>query len=187
MKMRRARSFAALRMTAGKGFSATSSVAKNHAAQIIPEASNVLRIGCRAETLGELKELSLFALLGLDPLFHELNDDPVGAQASLLRQAADLLRRVCRKAHGPANDFVRSGNATIIHQNGDARSSALGAYLPHSGQRFIPFDPRLESARGCSHSRRQMTAIPRDRLPRWARGRASACRDTRPLYRHGWL
>jgi len=102
-------------------------VAKNHAAQIIPEASNVFRIGCRAETLGELEELFLFALLGLDPLFHELNDDPVGAKASLLRQAAHMPRRVCRKAHGLANNFVGSRHDTIIHQNGDARSSALGA------------------------------------------------------------
>jgi hypothetical protein len=97
-------------MTVGKGFSTTSSVAKNHAAQLIPEASNAFRIGCRAVTLSEIKELFLFALLSLDPLFHELHDDPVGAKASLLRQAADLARRVCRKAHGLANDFVRSAH-----------------------------------------------------------------------------
>jgi len=104
-------------------------VAKNHAAQIIPEASNVFRIGGRAESLGELKELRLLALLRLDPLFDEFDDDPVGAQASLLRQAADLPRRVSRKAHGLANDFVRSGHGTIIHQIGDARSSAPGACM----------------------------------------------------------
>jgi hypothetical protein len=115
-----------LRMTTGKGSSATASVAKDHAAQIIPEASNVFKIGCRAITLGELEELFLFALLGLDPLFHEFNDDPVGAKASLLRQAAHMPRRVCRKAHGLANDFVRSRHDTIIHQNGDARSSTPG-------------------------------------------------------------
>ena len=110
-------------------FQGAASVAENHAAQIIPEASNVFRIGCRAVTLGELKELSFFALLGLDPLFHELNDDPVGAEASLLRQAADLARRAGRKAHGLANDFVRSAHGTIIHQNGDARLCCPPAHL----------------------------------------------------------
>jgi hypothetical protein len=44
----------------------------------------------------------------------------------LLRQAAHMPRRVCRKAHGLANDFVRSRHDTIIHQNGDARSSTPG-------------------------------------------------------------
>jgi len=108
-------------------FRGGASVAKNHAAQIIPEASNVFRVGGCAVTLGKFKELSLFALLGVDPLFHEFNNDPVGAKASLLRQAAHMPRRVCRKAHGLANNFVRSRHYTIIHQNGDARSSALGA------------------------------------------------------------
>ena len=59
-----------LRAGACSRFQGGASVAKNHPAQIIPEASNVFGIGCRAVTLGELKELSLFALLGLDPLFH---------------------------------------------------------------------------------------------------------------------
>jgi hypothetical protein len=43
----------------------------------------------------------------------------------LLREAADLARRIGRKAHGLANDFVRCRHGTIIHQNGDTRSSAL--------------------------------------------------------------
>jgi hypothetical protein len=55
----------------------------------------------------------------------------------LLRQAADVPRRVGWKAHGLANDFVRSAHTTIIHQNGDARSSALGASVPHYGMHAI--------------------------------------------------
>jgi len=107
-------------------FRGRASVAKNHAAQIIPEASNVFRIGGRAVTPGEIKEIFLFALLGLDSLFHELHDNPVSAKASVLRQAADFPRRVCRMAHGLANYFVRSGHVTITHQNGDARSPEPG-------------------------------------------------------------
>jgi len=98
-------------------------VAKNHAAQIVPEASDVFRIGGRAETLGELKELLLPALLSFDPLFHKLDDDPVGAKAPLLREAADMPRRVGRKAYGLTNDFVRSRHDTVIHPNDDARFS----------------------------------------------------------------
>ena len=105
-------------------FRGGASVAKNHAAQIISEASNIFRVGGRAETLGEIEELFLFALLRCDPLFHELHDDPVGAEAPLLREAADLARRIGRKAHGLANDFVRCSHGTIVHQNGDTRSSA---------------------------------------------------------------
>ena len=110
-------------------FRGGASVAKNHAAQIIPEASNVFRVGGCAVTLGKFKELSLFALLGVDPLFHEFNNDPVGAKASLLGQAAHMPRGVCRKAHGLANNFVRSTHNTIIHQNGDARLSCPPAHL----------------------------------------------------------
>ena len=84
-------------MAACPRFRGAASVAKNHAAQIIPEASNVFRIGRRAVTLGELKELSLFALLGLDPLFHELNDDPVGWVSPTANDVGPL--------RGPGPDF----------------------------------------------------------------------------------
>jgi hypothetical protein len=84
---------------------------------------NVFRIGCRPETLGEPKKLSFFALLGLDPLFHRLNDDPVSAQASFLRQAANLAGGLCRKPNALSDDFVGAAHCTIMHQNGDAQFS----------------------------------------------------------------
>jgi hypothetical protein len=87
-------------------FQGGASVAKNHTAQIIPEASNFFRVGGCAETPGEIKELFLFALLSLDPFLYEFNDDPVGTESPLLRQGADLTRGVGRKAYGLANDFV---------------------------------------------------------------------------------
>jgi hypothetical protein len=104
-------------------------VAKNHAAQFAPEAGNIFGIGSRTEALSESKELFLFALLGRDPLFHQLDDDPVGAKASAFRHAPHLPGRVGGKAHALANDFVGSTHGGIIHQNGDLASSAL-RFLP---------------------------------------------------------
>jgi hypothetical protein len=44
----------------------------------------------------------------------------------LLGQTPHMPRRLCRKAHGLANDFVSGAHGTIIHQNGDARSTSGG-------------------------------------------------------------
>jgi hypothetical protein len=45
------------------------SSAKNHAAQLVTETFGLFRVGGVAETLGELEELLLLALLSLDAIF----------------------------------------------------------------------------------------------------------------------
>lgn len=125
------------------------SVAKNQSAQVISEARNVFGIGCRSESLGEFKELFLFTLLGLDPFFDQIHDDPVRAEASLLRQAAHPASGFCRKPHTLTNNFIGSSHVTIIHQNGDKRFSVRKVSVP-VGSAVLASDSRFHSARRAS-------------------------------------
>jgi hypothetical protein len=88
------------------------SAAKHHAAQIVPEPRDVFRIRCRSISFGELKELFLLTLLGLNPFLNELDDDSVGTEAPLPGEAVHL-----------PDDFGRSRHGTILHNNGDMRST----------------------------------------------------------------
>lgn len=104
-----------------------------HAAQLVTEAGNFFRVGCRAVALGKSEEFLLSALLSFNALLHELDNDSVGAQASLFRETPDVTRRGGRKTHALANDFVRGTHRTIVHQNGDSRLGGASIALDVCG------------------------------------------------------
>jgi hypothetical protein len=52
------------------------SVAKNHPAQLVPQAFHFFRVGCCAEAVGEIQKLLLLARLGLEDLLREVPPGP---------------------------------------------------------------------------------------------------------------
>src|ERR1035438_902719 len=103
----------------------SASVAENHAAHLIAQASDFFRVGGTPEALGQFEEFLLFALLRLHPALDEFHQHPVGAHSALFRQGASLGGDVRRQANALPYRLVCRSHSTIMHQRGANRRMRL--------------------------------------------------------------
>jgi hypothetical protein len=74
----------------------TASIAEDHSTHLIAQPFDFIRIGGAPEALGEIEEFPLFPPLSFNAILYEFQEHPVGAQPTVLRQAADLGGKLCR-------------------------------------------------------------------------------------------
>jgi hypothetical protein len=94
------------------------SAAEDHAAQLIAEALDLFRVGRLTEALCEFEEVLLFTLVRFDPVFDQLYQHAIGAEAAAFRDPSHLGRHACGEADALAHRLCRCLHVSSMHQNG---------------------------------------------------------------------
>src|SRR5690348_5575372 len=93
------------------------SVAKHHAAQGVAQTLGFFRIRSVAKLLGELEEFLLFALIGFDAVFNQLDQHAIGAELACLGQTAHLSGGFCGQRDALPHSFALGFHNLILHHS----------------------------------------------------------------------